>query len=498
MPAPKEPPTRKFIKCSRCGTEYPSETTQARCIACGGVLLFRYDYMRIAEDMTRESLGQRIPSVWKYSELLPIKETSSIVSLGEGGTYLHKCSRLNEYIKVRRLLLKDETTNPTASFIDRGCTVSISRAIESGATSICCGTTGNLGASMSAYAAKAGLGAVVFLPKTIDLGKLYQMIVFGAKVELTTDYESAVKRAARLDRPSLLLTPHNPYFMEGEKTSGYEIIEQMGWNLPSRIIVPMGSGGHLAMIWKAVNEFIDLGLIARPEVKMTGVQAAGTSPITDAYLNAEATLDRIRSASTLAHDIGIESPSAGDLALKAVQSSKGTCLKVSDREILEAAALLAKSEGIFAEPAAASTIAGLKKLVDLGYVDRDEEVVCVITGAGLKDPITARRFVKKARSLEQAIRSVEARRLTTRLGPTKLQVLQILSDNEEYGYQVWKKLDDRFGTSVKVPVVYQHLKELENMGLIRRTGVREIGGTPERRYYTIMEKGRSALTKFGD
>ncbi len=484
-------------KCSRCGRDYPLDASLTRCRRCGGVLLIRYDYRQVAEHLSRESLSRRIPSVWKYSELLPIRDLRHVVSLGEGGTYLHQCSRLVEHIGVKRILIKDETTNPTGSFVDRGCTVAVSKAVESGAESICCGATGNMGASLSAYAAKAGIGATIFLPKTLDIGKLYQMIAFGAKVELAPDYESAVARAEHLNRQSLLITTQNPYFMEGEKTTGYEIAEQMGWRLPDRIIVPMGSGGHLAMMKKALDEFSELGLIDPPTVKMTGIQAAGASPIVEAYNRNEDAVEGITNGTdTLAHDISIESPSAGDLALDAIRSSRGDCAGVSDKEILEAASLLAKSEGIFAEPAAASTIAGLKKLVETGAVDRDEEIICVITGAGLKDPAAARRFVKKARSVEIAIRSVEDRSLTTRLGPTKLRILEILSGKEAYGYEIRQQLEERFGTVVKIPVVYQHLKELEGIGLVRRSGVREVSGRPERQYYVLTEKGRISLERF--
>ncbi|MEE9586339.1 MAG: threonine synthase [Nitrososphaerales archaeon] len=486
-----------YARCSRCGEEYSPDVAESLCEKCKGVILMHYDYRQIAEEVSKESLARRIPSVWKYSELLPIQEKSSIVSLGEGGTHVHECRRLMEQLRVKRILVKDETTNPTASFVDRGSTVVVSKAIESGSSSVCCGATGNLGASLSAYAAKAGLESMIFLPKMLDLGKLYQMIVCGAKVELTSDYVAATVRAERFSRHSFLVTPYNPYFMEGEKTTGYEIVEQMGWRLPDRIIVPMGNGGHISMIWKALTEFSELGFIDKVNTRLTGIQAAGAAPIVDAYARGDDVVVDAGKVETLALDIGIESPSAGDLALNAIRSSGGTCATVTDREILEAARLLAKSEGIFAEPAAASTIAGLKKMMEAGSIDRDEEVLCVITGAGLKDPVTARRFVKKVRAVETVIRRVEDRRLTTRLGPTKLRILEIVSAQEAYGYQIKKELEEQFQISVKVPVVYQHLKELETLNLVRRSSVREVGGKPERHYYTLTEKGRATAKSLG-
>ncbi|MFQ6135272.1 MAG: threonine synthase [Nitrososphaerales archaeon] len=487
------PSTLISVKCNRCGEEYSPDTVTSLCKKCKGVLLMRYDYRQISEEVSKESLSHRIPSVWKYSELLPIREKSSTVSLGEGGTHLHECRRLMEHLHIKRILVKDETTNPTASFVDRGSTVVVSKAFESGSRSICCGATGNLGASLSAYAAKAGLEAVIFLPKVLDLGKLYQMIACGAKVELASGYVAAIVRAERFGQHSFLVTSCNPYFMEGEKTTGYEIVEQMGWRLPDRIIVPMGNGGHISMIWKALTEYSELGFIDGISTRLTGIQAAGAAPIADAYTRGDDVVVDAARVETLALDIGIESPSAGDLALDAIRSSGGTCATVSDREILDAARLLAKSEGIFAEPAAASTIAGLKKMIETGSIGRDEEVVCVITGAGLKDPVTARRFVKKVRSVETVIRGVEDRRFTTRLGPTKLRILEILNMQEAYGYGIRRELEERFQISVKIPVVYQHLKELETMNLVRRSGIREVGGRPERYYYTLTEKGRAAV-----
>lgn len=480
------------LKCSRCGEEYSLDAAATLCKKCRSVLLMHYDYRQISESVSKEILEHRVPSIWKYFEMLPISERSVIVSLGEGGTHLHECRRLQEHLRVKRILVKDETTNPTASFVDRGSTVVVSKALESGVKTICCGVTGNLGASLAAYAAKAGLEAAIFLPRTLDLGKLYQMIAFGAKVELTKDYVAASARAEMFASKSFLVAPCNPFFMEGEKTTGYEIVEQMGWRLPDRIVVPMGNGGHISMIWKAFREYMELGFIDDADARLTGIQTAGVSPIVDAYNRGGRVVDggggRVE---TLALDIGIESPLAGDLALEAVRSSGGVCEAVSDREILEAASLLAKSEGVFAEPAAASTIAGLKKMLEAGSVDRDEEIVCVITGAGLKDPVTARRLVKKTRSVETVVRRVEDRRLTTRLGPTKLQILEILSVQEAYGYQIRSDLENRFQISVKIPVVYQHLKELEDMNLVRRSSVREVGGRPERHYYTLTEKGRA-------
>ena len=478
------------VKCSKCNEEYPEDPFRTSCERCNSVLSLNYDWSKL-NNIDFNTFKRRVPSVWKYFELLPLKEGSTVISLGEGGTHLHECQRLQSHLKIKKLLLKDETTNPTASFLDRGSTVVISRALETGARAVSCGATGNLGASISAYAAKAGLEAIIFIPKILDPGKLYQMIAFGAKVELSKDYSTAISISETYNKTHFIVSPINPYFMEGQKTIGYEMIEQMGWKSPDRIIVPMGNGILISMIWKALNEFFHLGLINNINTKLTGIQTSAVSPIVDAFNNGGNTVCRSGKGDTIALDIGIEVPLAGELALNAIKSSGGTCITVNDNEILDATSLLAKSEGVFAEPSAASSIAGLKKMLDTGLIERDEEVVCVLTGAGLKNPITSRQLLK-SKHVRTIVRKYDDRYLTTHLGETKLRILQILYKDDVYGYKIRKDLDDLFQISVKIPVIYQHLKELENMNLVRRSRVYEVGGRPERTYYSITGKGKAA------
>lgn len=481
------------LMCTNCRETYPLNKTLQACPRCKGTINVAYDYEEARERLNPQEVGRRGPGVWKYHELLPVSDESKIVSLGEGGTFLHKCDRLAEELRLRNLFIKDETTNPTGAFIDRGATVEVSKAKEFGFKSVCCATTGNLGASLAAYSAKAGLKCTVFIPSGVDLGKLYQIIAYGADAEPTENYEEAFSKATQLIGKSYLVAPSNPFFLEGEKTTGYEICEQLEWNTPSRIIVPMGHGGHISMIWKAIEELFHIGFIAETSVMMTGVQAKGCAPIVEAYEGNEKTVRPVDKIQTFARDLGVKNPLQGYLALQAIKESKGIAISVSDKEIIDATKLLAKTEGIFAEPAATSTIAALKKLLEMEKIDRSEKIVCVITGLGLKDPATARRLVERVREMEKLIKQVEERKLTTKLGRTKLCILEILSSRELYGYGIWKEVKKRYSTIIKIPSIYQHLSELEVLGLIKRDKAYKGAGKPERFYYVLTTKGKEAL-----
>ena len=189
----------------------------------------------------------------------------------------------------------------------------------------------------------------------------------------------------------------------------------------------------------------------------------------------------------------MKNPTHGDLAIRSIKESKGKGVKVNDSEIFNALSLLARTEGIFAEPAAASTIAGLKKLIDLGQIDKDEEIVCIVTGAGLKDPSTARKFIKKVKTVDRIISQIESKQITTRLGRTKFEILKIISSKETYGYEIWRNLKQKLGIDFDISSVYQHLSELENAGLIRRTKIESVLGKPRRCYYSLTDRGMATI-----
>jgi len=482
-----------YLLCLKCGDTYEIKRTSLTCARCGETLTVSYDYKAVKRTIDIKTIDSRQAGVWRYLELLPISEGMQMVSLGEGGTYLHRCDRLAENVGIRKLFIKNETTNPTGSFIDRGTTVGVTRAIEMGFESVLCAPTGNLGASLAAYAAKAGLKCKIFISPEVDLGKLFQMIAYGGEMRVAGDAEEALLEARKQDDRSYLVTPADPFFLEGEKTVGFEICEQLGWRTCDRVVVPMGTGGNLSMIWKSIKELYEVGLIKRAGSMMTGVQAEGCAPIVEAFMTRRQLTQSVSKSRTIALDIAVKNPMYGSTALRAIKESRGSAIAVSDAEILEATRQLAKTEGIFAEPAAASTVAGLKKLIDNGKVERSEEIVCVITGAGLKDPGTARRIVERFKEMDRLVRGMEERRLTTRLGDTKTRILEILSSKQLHGYGIWKELKEAFGLEISIPSVYEHLAELEMLKLVRRTRTEAVAGRRERQYYSLTETGRDAV-----
>lgn len=453
-----------------------------------------YDYESIRNHVSAETLDARSPGVWKYRELLPLSKSLNVISLGEGGTYLHKAQRIADKIGLKRLWIKDETTNPTGSFIDRGVTVEVSKARELGFRSIACATTGNLGASLAAYTAKAGLKCRIFLPPRIDVGKLYQIITYGAEAESARDYEEALSKAASLEGRFYVASEADPFLLEGLKTTGYEICEQAGWSTPRNIIVPMGDGGHLSMIWRGINELLKIGLLKKTNTRMIGVQAQGASPIVKAFKNKKKHPKLFENGRTIATDIGMMKPIHGNLALQAITQSKGLATTVSDSEMLNAASLLAQTEGLFAELASASTIASLCKLVTRGEIGKDEETICVLTGTGLKDPSSARKLIGRRKSAERLLEKVGERTITTGITGTKLHILEILNQNECYGYELRKKLRNLHELQLSLPTIYQHLNELEAMKLVEPvTSTRKESGKRERNYYALTDRGKVIL-----
>lgn len=289
---------------------------------------------------------------------------------------------------LSQVYFKNEGQNPTGSFKDRGMTVAITRAIEIGAKTVLCASTGNTSASMAAYAARAGLRAVVLIPKgRIATGKLLQAKVHGAKiVEVTGNFDKALEKAKKLSKKGryYLVNSLNPYRIEGQKTMAFEVWEQLGRTVPDALFVPVGNAGNISAIWKGFKELRE-DAVARKAPRMFGVQAAGAAPVAEAYARGEEKLVPWDRPQTVASAIRIGAPASWKKALRAVNESGGAMLSVSDREILRFRLLLANHEGIFAEPASAASVAGLAEARKLGLVGREERVVCVITGHGLKD-----------------------------------------------------------------------------------------------------------------
>jgi threonine synthase len=290
-------------------------------------------------------------------------------------------------------------------------TVGVTKAVELGVRAVICASTGNTSASLAAYAAKAGLQCAVLIPSgKIAYGKLSQAMIHGAKVlQVHGNFDQALDIVLKLSEKHggiYLLNSINPFRIEGQKSLGYEICDQLERRSPNRIVVPVGNAGNISAIWKGFNEFYDLGFI-KSLPKMTGIQASGSAPIAQAIKTGSKTIVPVNKPETIATAIRIGAPVSWKKALKAIRESHGTADSVTDEEILDAQKLLARVEGLFVEPASASTIAGLIKLIENGLVDKDESVVCVTTGHGLKDPDTAVKVSEKPIEVEAEIEAIE-------------------------------------------------------------------------------------------
>jgi len=335
---------------------------------------------------------------------MPVLNGSKIVTLGEGGTPLYRCGRLAREVDVKELYVKFEGANPTGSFKDRGMTIGVTKAIEFGVSTVACASTGNTAASLSAYAAKAGLKCLVLLPsKRVALGKLAQAMIYGAKIiAIKGNFDEALSLVRRIceEREEIyLLNSLNPFRPQGQKTIGLEIADQLGWRTPDRVIVPMGNCANIWAIYKGFLELDAVGL-TKGIPMMTGVQAEGAKPIVDAIKRRLEKFAPVEKPDTIATAIRIGNPVNGPKAIRAIRKSNGTAESVSDEEIIVAQKMLASLEGIGVEPASASAIAGLKKLVEQGVVSTDEKVVCVTTGNVLKDPEEAIKISKKPLEVE--------------------------------------------------------------------------------------------------
>jgi threonine synthase len=387
--------------CARCGKVYTNESVPPN-DGCGGRIDIAFDLEGLKESITRTSIGRRKGRAWKYFELLPVRNKRSIITLGEGCTPLVKSERLGPETGLGNLLLKIETTNPSGSFKDRPISVGISRAKEDGAETVAAASSGNAAASMSTYAARAGLQAVVFVPESAPSAKLVHLRTLGARVFRVRKVETGVDPTTTLLRtackelgwtPVPSFGPFNCFQFEGTKTLGYEIAEQMHWTVPDWILFPTGSGGLMAGTMKGLWEFQQLGLIddlPKPVV----VQPEGCAPIVRAFREDSNPL-HIRpwdSNDTVAGGLADPYPWDGDAALRYLKLAKGTAVEVSDRSIEDCLVMLAKMEGVFAEPSGVAALAGLRPLLEEGLIDKSDRVVVPITGSGFKDLGTADRL----------------------------------------------------------------------------------------------------------
>ncbi|HIH72187.1 MAG: Threonine synthase [Thermococcales archaeon 44_46] len=367
-----------MLRCIECGKEYGENEVRYRC-DCGGLLEVVIDLGKV-----KNVFDGRNITLWKYESFIPVERR---VSLNEGGTPLYRLENLQKELGIVELYVKNEGANPTGSFKDRGMTVGVSKALELGMDKVICASTGNTSASLAAYSAKAGIKSYVLVPSgKIALGKLAQAIVYGAKVvPVKGNFDDALRVVVKASRELgvYMLNSINPFRLEGQKTIAFEIFDQLGF-VPDNIILPVGNAGNISAIWKGFKELFQAGFIDELP-RMIGIQAEGASPLAKAWKEKKEFKPEEK-PDTVATAIRIGNPANWRKAWLAAEESKGFFESVSDEEILRAQKLLASKEGIFVEPASASSLAGLVKLKELDLINSDESYVLITTGHGLKDP----------------------------------------------------------------------------------------------------------------
>lgn len=371
------------LKCRNCGEKYPIKPISI-CDECFGPLEVEYDFEKVKENISREKIEKGPKTIWRYKELLPAGK--KIVDLNAGFTPLHRADNLAEKLGLKELYVKNDSVNPTFSFKDRVVAVSVSQALEFGFDTLACASTGNLASSVAAHAAKGNLNCYIFVPADLNVAKMTQTLAYAPNlISVEGNYDDVNRLCTEIAgyyNWAFVNINLRPYYSEGSKTLGYEVIEQLGWEAPDRAVVPVGSGSLLTKIWKGYNEFLELGLIDEVNTRITASQATGCSPIVTAFRSGSE-IKPVK-PKTIEKSLAIGNPADGYYALRVLKESKGTAGSVSDEEIIEGIKLLAKTEGIFTETAGGVVVGTLKKLVESGEIDKDEKTVIYITGNGLK------------------------------------------------------------------------------------------------------------------
>ncbi len=384
--------TLTHLECSACGQTVDADQLQNLCPSCQSPLLARYDLDRVRHIVSPGEISQRAPSIWRWHELLPVRDPKYRLSLGEGETPLIDAPRLGSRIGLQHVYVKDEGLNPTGSFKARGMAVAVSRALELGARALVAPTAGNAGGAMAAYAAYAGLEAHVFMPRDAPLLNQIEVQMHGAELILV---DGLINDAGRLAAEQAakngwfdVSTLKEPYRIEGKKTMGFELAlhfaEDGRWKLPDVVIYPTGGGVGLIGMWKAFDEMECLGWIDSHRPRLVTVQAEGCAPIVRAFEQGAEASEVWQNAYTIASGLRVPAVRGDRLALRALRQTNGTAISVTDDEILEAQRLMARLAGVFGAPEGAATYAALVKLAEPGWVAPHERVVLYNTGTGMK------------------------------------------------------------------------------------------------------------------
>jgi threonine synthase len=373
------------LRCRECGRAYEVAAIFT-CEWCFGPLEVAYDYDAIAASISKEKIADGPLSIWRYADLLPA-DRNPAVDLGAGYTPLVRADRLAAELGLGEVWIKNDTVNPTNSFKDRVTSVALAKALEFGFKVAACASTGNLANAVAAHAAHAGLQSFVFIPADLEQGKVVTTAVYGGNVvAIDGNYDAVNRLCAELagTYPWAFVNVNvRTYYAEGSRTLAFETAEQLGWQAPDHVVVPIASGSLLTKIRKGFDELVKVGLLDDAAVRVSGAQAEGCSPVARAWLDGSDTIKPVK-PDTIAKSLSIGNPADGYFALDAVRETGGALAAVSDEEIADAMLLLARTEGIFAETAGGVTIATLKRLAAEGTVRPDERVVVYVTGHGLK------------------------------------------------------------------------------------------------------------------
>ena len=399
---------RTSLQCRECKKEYES-TFKYICDDCFGPLDVKYDFPTI----TKDTFSNREHTYWRYFELLPIENKSNIVSIGAGMTPLIKAEKLGEKIGLKNLYIKNDSVNPTFSFKDRPAGVAVSKAKEFGLSAVGCASTGNLASATAAHAAKGGFACHVFAPSDIEMAKITQALSYGANyIAVDGTYDDANRIAAQIgDSKGIGIVNINmrSYYVEGSKTLAFEVAEQLDWQVPDQLIVPVGSGAMLNAICKGFEELQQVSLLNDiTNMHMIAAQPHGCAPIVDAFKKNSTDVIPVEYPDTVAKSLAIGDPGDGRYVLKRLKQYNGFAEECNDQEILDAILLLARTEGIFTEPAGGVSLAVLQKMIEQGKIDKNDKVVCYITGNGLKATESIMTVLQKPKVMKADIAEISA------------------------------------------------------------------------------------------
>jgi threonine synthase len=378
------------LACSECGQTYSAYELHNLCVKCNAPLWVRYDLDRAQRELDRDRFASRSASLWRWAELLPIDDLTQLIDLGEGGTPLLRIDRLSAQLGLSDVWLKDEGRNPTGSFKARGMATAVARAKTLGVKEFVVPTAGNAGGAAAAYATRAGLTIHVYMPKDAPSANINECRAVGADVHLINGLINDAGRLAAADAKEHgwfdLATLKEPYRIEGKKTMGYEIAQDLQWELPDVILYPTGGGTGLIGIWKAFEEMEALGWIGSRRPRMVAVQAIGCQPIVTAFEKDQLACELHQNAYTIAAGLRVPKPLGDRMLLRAIRASGGTAIAVSDEDIVKMTATTLRVEGISLAYEGAATLVAMRELLDRGWLKSHEKIVCLNTGAGWKNP----------------------------------------------------------------------------------------------------------------